>query len=47
MDIKIVLPRSFSSFSTWKEAEMEAAARRGVEAVGLESLRVQRLKVRE
>lgn len=39
MDIKMVLPRSFSSFSTSKEAEMEA--------VGLESLRVQRLKVGE
>lgn len=47
MDIKIVLPRSFPSFSTWKEAEMEAAARRGVEAVLLECLRVQRLKVGE
>lgn len=47
MDTKMVLSRSFSSFSTWKEAEMEAAARREVEAVGLESPRVQRLKVGE
>lgn len=46
MDTKMVLSRSFS-FSTWKEAKMEAAARRGVEAVKLESPRVQRLKVGE
>lgn len=45
MNIKVVLRRSFSSFSTCKEAEMEAAARRGVEAVGLEFLRGKRLKM--
>lgn len=35
IDSKVVFPRSFSSFSIWEKAEMEADARRRVGGSGI------------